>query len=177
MHRHRLAVTAALAAVLALAGCGQKPAPQPEAEPPPVTSTTAPAPASESALPVAEALTDVLYRLADPDVPGTDKLVLIEGAKPADAATIDKFATVLKDGGYLPLSLQADAIDWSDRSPGHVTADVTVETANPDTGTFFFPMEFAPNHGDWQLSQATAKSLLAFGNARTGSTEPAPPPP
>ncbi|WP_046317801.1 hypothetical protein [Mycobacterium sp. UM_Kg1] len=177
MHRYRLASTAALAAVLALAGCSQKPGPQPGAEPAPVTSTTVPTPAAESVLPAPEALTDVLYRLADPEVPGTDKLSLVEGAKPADAETIDKFATVLRDGGYLPLSLQADGIGWSDRSPGHVTADVTVETAHPDTGRFFFPMEFTPNHGDWQLSQATAKSLLAFGNARTGSTAPAPPPP
>lgn len=159
-----------------MSGCaGHQPA-EPVAEVP-VTSTTVPAQAPSSALPAPEALTDVLYRLSDPEVPGADKLSLIEGAKPADAATIDKFATALKDGGYLPLSLEAAGLGWSDRNPGNVTADVTVNTANPATGTFFFPMEFTPNHSDWQLSQATAKTLLAFGNARTGSTEPAPPTP
>ncbi|PQM51470.1 hypothetical protein C5U48_14865 [Mycolicibacter virginiensis] len=177
MYRHRSTVAAALAAAtVLLSGCsGHQPA-EPVAEVP-VTSTTVPVQVPSSALPAPEALTDVLYRLSDPEVPGADKLALIEGAKPADAATIDKFATALKDGGYLPLSLEAAALGWSDRSPGNVTADVTVNTANPATGTFFFPMEFTPNHGDWQLSQATAKSLLAFGNARTSSTEPAPPTP
>ncbi|MGV0750800.1 hypothetical protein [Mycobacterium sp. UM_NZ2] len=177
MYRHRSTVAAALAAAtVLLSGCsGHQPA-EPVAEVP-VTSTTVPVQVPSSALPAPEALTDVLYRLSDPAVPGADKLALIEGAKPADAATIDKFATALKDGGYLPLSLEAAALGWSDRSPGNVTADVTVNTANPATGTFFFPMEFTPNHGDWQLSQATAKSLLAFGNAKTSSTEPAPPAP
>ncbi len=177
MYRHRSTVAAALAAAtVLLSGCtGHQPA-EPVAEIP-VASTTVPVQVPSSALPAPEALTDVLYRLSDPAVPGADKLALIEGAKPADAATIDKFATALKDGGYLPLSLEAAALGWSDRSPGNVTADVTVNTANPATGTFFFPMEFTPNHGDWQLSQATAKSLLAFGNAKTSSTEPAPPAP
>lgn len=177
MYRHRSTVAAALAAAtVLLSGCsGHQPA-EPVAEVP-VTSTTVPVQVPSSALPAPEALTDVLYRLSDPAVPGADKLALIEGAKPADAATIDKFATALKDGGYLPLSLEAAALGWSDRSPGNVTADVTVNTANPATGTFFFPMEFTPNHGDWQLSQATARSLLAFGNAKTNSTEPAPPAP
>ncbi|UVO12279.1 hypothetical protein NM962_20785 [Mycobacterium sp. SVM_VP21] len=177
MCSHRIAWPAALAAaVLAMSGCaGHQPA-EPVAEVP-VTSTTVPVQAPSSALPAPEALTDVLYRLSDPEVPGADKLALIEGAKPADAATIDKFATALKDGGYLPLNLEAAGLGWSDRSPGNVTADVTVNTANPATGTFFFPMEFTPNRGDWQLSQATAKSLLAFGNAQTRSTGPAPPTP
>ncbi|WP_046301016.1 hypothetical protein [Mycobacterium sp. UM_Kg27] len=177
MYRHRSTVAAALAAAtVLLSGCGGHPPAEPVAEIP-VTSTTAvPGPVPSAALPAPEALTDVLYRLSDPEVPGADKLALVEGAKPADAATIDKFATALKDGGYLPLSLDAAALGWSDRNPGNVTADVTVTTADPATGTFFFPMEFTPQHGDWQLSQDTAKTLLAFGNARTGKTEPAAPP-
>ncbi len=177
MYRYRITVAATLAAAaLVLSGCSSHQPAEPVAEVP-LTSTTVPVQVPSSALPAPEALTDVLYRLSDPEVPGADKLALIEGAKPADAATIDKFATALKDGGYLPLNLDADSLGWSDRSPGNVTADVTVNTANPATGTFFFPMEFTPNHGDWQLSQATAKSLLAFGNARTSSTEPTPPTP
>ncbi len=102
MYQSRITVTAALAAAaLVLSGCnGHQPA-EPVAEVS-VTSTTVPVQAPSSALPEPEALTDVLYRLSDPEVPGADKLALIEGAKPADAATIDKFATALKDGGYLP---------------------------------------------------------------------------
>ena len=93
--------------------------------------------------------------------------------KPADAATIDKFATALRDGGYLPLILEVTGLAWSDRHPGYVTADVAVKTANPDTSEFHFPMEFKPAGEAWQLSADTAKTLLAFGNAHTEST-PAP---
>lgn len=176
MYRHRITAAAALAAAaLALSGCNGHQSAEPVAEVP-VTSTTVPVQAPSSALPAAEALTDVLYRLSDPDVLGADKLALIEGAKPADAATIDKFATALNDGGYLPLNLDAAGLGWSDRNPGSVTADVTVNTANPGSAAFAFPMEFKPNHGDWQLSQATAKSLLAFGNAQASGTTPAPAP-
>lgn len=177
MCSHRIAWPAALAAaVLAMSGCSGQQPPEPVAEVP-VTSTTAPAQVPSSTLPAPEALTGVLQRLADPEVEGVDKVALIEGAKPADAATIDKFATALNDGGYLPLNFEAAEISWSDRDPGHVTADITVTTAIPDAGTFFFPMDFTPHQGDWQLSEGTAKALLAFGNAKTGSTAPAPPPP
>lgn len=173
MNRYRLALATALSgAVLALPGCGHQ-QPEPPAEPPSITTTTA-APAPSSPLPAPEALTDVLYRLSDPAIPAADKVALIEGAKPADAQTIDKFATALRDGGYLPLNLEAAEVTWSDRVPGHVTADVTVNTANPDTGAFTFPMEFAPADGGWQMSQDTAKAVLAFGKAHAGGTEPAP---
>lgn len=177
MYRHRIALTAALAAaVTALSGCHGHQQAEPAVQIP-VTSTTVPASAPSSALPAPEALTDVLYRLSDPEVPGTDKLILIEGAKPADAATIDKFATALKDGGYLPLNLDAAGVGWSDRNPGNATADVTVTTANPASGAFSFPMEFTPTGDGWQLSQETAKSLLAFGNAQAGNSTAAPPTP
>ncbi|MGV0625359.1 hypothetical protein [Mycolicibacter minnesotensis] len=166
--------------MLALSGCSSHPG-HPAAElvaqePSPSSIVTTPASAAPAAvLPGPEALTDVLYRLSAPDVPGSEKVQLIEGAKASDAATIDKFATALKDGGYLPLNLQAAGLDWSQRSPGNVSADVTVTTANPETGAFSFPMEFKPNDGGWQLSEDTAKTLLAFGNARTEG-EPAPAP-
>lgn len=167
MFRPRLALTAVVAA-MALSGCGNDGSAEPvAAQPwtPPATTTVPPA----SPLPAPEALADVLYRLADAAVPGADKLTLIEGAKPADAATLDKFATALRDGGYLPLNLEVTGVGWSDRHPGQVTADVAVTTANPDTGRFTFPMEFKPANEVWQLSQDTAKTLLAFGNAHTDS--------
>lgn len=177
MSRQRRAVIIALAAVLALSGCAGRQPVQPAAEVPPAPATTAPAEPPASAMPAPEALTDVLYRLSDPDVPGAQKVDLIEGAKPSDAGTIDKFATALRDGGYLPLNLDAAGLTWSDRYPGNVAADVTVTTANPDTGAFSFPMEFKPRGGAWQLSQATAKTLLAFGNAQSADTPPATPTP
>lgn len=64
----------------------------PAAQPP---STIAP-------LPPPNALTDVLARMADANIPGADKLDLVENATPADGAAMDKFATALRDGGYAP---------------------------------------------------------------------------
>ena len=137
--------------------------------PPSATSAASapPGPAQPAELPAAETLTDVLYRLADPAVSGTDKLGLIEGARPADAATLDRFSTALKDHGSLPLSFTAADIGWSDRTAGDVVANVDVTTARADSAGFFFPMEFHPHDGGWQLSAKTAEMLLAFGNART----------
>ncbi|MCV7385096.1 hypothetical protein [Mycolicibacter longobardus] len=177
MYRSRIAVSTALAAVLALSGCGRQQPAEPVAEMPLTATTTVSAPAPAAPLPAPEALTDVLYRLSDPEVPGVDKVPLIEGAKSTDAETIEKFATALRDGGYLPLSLEAAGVTWSDRYPGNVSADVTVNTANPATGGFFFPMEFRSNGEGWQLSQATAKTLLAFGKSQASSAAPAPPTP
>lgn len=173
MFRQRLALITALAAVLALSGCtGHQSAPPPVEEPSTSGSTSTAAAAPVSAMPAPEALTDVLYRLSDPAVPGAGKVGLVEGAKPTDAETIDKFATALKDGGYLPLNLETAGLTWSDRHPGNVTADVTINTANPDTGAFTFPMEFTPHDAGWQLSQETAKTLLAFGKAHADSSAP-----
>ncbi|MEB3070490.1 hypothetical protein [[Mycobacterium] vasticus] len=168
MSRLRRALTAVVAA-LTLSGCGDGGSAESVA-PPPWTSTATTTASPASPLPAPEALADVLYRLSDAAVPGADKLTLVEGAKPADAATIDKFANALRDGGYLPLNLEVTGLGWSDRHPGYVTADVAVKTANPDTAGFSFPMEFKPTGETWQLSQDTAKTLLAFGNAHTEST-------
>lgn len=117
-------------------------------------------------MPSPEALTDVLYRLTDPAVPGAQKLNLIQGAQPADAETFDRFVTALQDSGYLPLTFNASDIAWSDRQPGDAMANVDVGTANPEHPGFFFPMEFNPHGDDWQLSRKTAEMLLAFGNSR-----------
>lgn len=169
MSRQRIALSTALAAVLALSGCGGHEQAGPASEVTLPLSTTVSAEPPASPLPAPEALTDVLYRLSDPAVPAAEKVPLVEGAKPTDAETIDKFATALNDGGHLPLNLEAVGVTWSDRYPGNVTADVTVNTANPETGAFSFPMEFRPHGGGWQLSQETAKTLLAFGKAHTSA--------
>lgn len=156
-----LGVAAAVMAMLATPGCTR---PEPAAAPPAVSSTPAPAGSTTpaSSLPSAEALTDVLYRLADPRVSGADKINLIEAAQPAAADNLDRFVTALKDSGYLPLSFNATDIAWSERDTGNAVANVDVVTANPDRPGFSFPMEFHPNAGGWQLSAQTAAMLLAL---------------
>ncbi|HEX7321921.1 MAG TPA: hypothetical protein VF299_03145 [Mycobacterium sp.] len=168
MSRHRTAVPVAIivATTLGLAGCSHSESVPESAElpAPPVA-----APPQAGVLPPPDALTDVLYRLADPAVPGADKLNLIDGAKPTDAPTLDKFATALRDGGYSPLTLQATDIGWSERDPGDAVANVNITTPKPDTGGFSFPMEFTPYEGGWRLSHRTAELLLAFGSSRTAA--------
>lgn len=126
-------------------------------------------------MPPPDALTDVLYRLADPGVPGSQKLNLIEGATPDSAGALDKFANALLDGGYAPMTFTARDIAWSDRHPADVVATVDVTTPNPGMSGFTFPMEFKPHQGGWQLSQQTAEMLLAFSNSQE-TTVPAPTP-
>ncbi|MGH3562880.1 MAG: hypothetical protein ACRDTN_14065 [Mycobacterium sp.] len=173
---HAILGGAAIVAVLGLTGCSAGESASPPPAVPLTSSATASVAAAQAAtLPAAEALTDVLYRLADPAVPGAEKLDLIEGAKPAGAGTLDKFATALKNGGYVPLTFDATDIGWSDRNPGNAVATVNVTTVNPDTAGFSFPMEFKPHGDGWQLSQKTAEMLLAFGNSRTEASPDATP--
>jgi hypothetical protein len=130
-------------------------------------------------LPAPEALIDVLNRLADPNVPGIDKLSLVEGATPESAGTLDKFTTALRDNGYLPMTFAANNIAWSDKNPSNVMATISVKTAQADNRNFTFPMEFTPFQGGWQLSRRTAEMLLALGNSPAPAPEstPAPAPP
>jgi PBP1b-binding outer membrane lipoprotein LpoB len=117
-----------------------------------------------------EALTDVMVKLADPDVPGAQKVGLVEYATPDDAAALDKFGHALRDSGYTPLSFEARDLNWAKDQAGNVTATIVVKTANPQSGDFTFPMEFSPSQGSWQLTRETADMLLALGQ------EPAPTP-
>jgi hypothetical protein len=170
------------AAILGLSGCsshGSKPSASDTESAAPTTSSP-PAVPPTAPLPPPEALTDVLAKLADPNVPGTNKLNLVEGATPDSAATIDKFTNALRDNGYQPMTFVADNIAWSDRNPADVQATITVKTARANNGVFTFPMEFAPFQGGWQLSKRTAQMLLALGNSTGPSTTlstPPPPPP
>lgn len=172
--RHTLfaALSAAtVVAALGLSGCSTHDEPKSAQSPIEESSTAlAPPPANSAALPSPDALTDVLYRLADPAVKGIDKLQLVEAATPDDAQTIDKFATALRDGGFTPLTFTADEIRWSDRRAKDALATINVTTSNPaNPGGFTFPMEFRPTGSGWQLSRETADMLLAFGNARGAS--------
>ena len=144
----------------------------------PATSSTVATPPT-TPLPTPEALTDILARLADPSVPGINKVGLVEGATPASANTLDKFINALRDNGYLPMNFVAHDIAWSDKTPANVVATIDVNTAQPANASFHFPMEFTPFQGGWQLSRRTAEMLLALGksSAVTPPPGPAPAPP
>ncbi|MEE6177681.1 hypothetical protein [Mycobacterium sp. 050134] len=181
MPRHpslKLIAAAALAA-FALAGCSAS-EPKIESSPstpaPPATSIPVAAPPT-APLPGPEALNAVLTRLADPNVPGTEKVSLVEGATPENAGTLDKFVSALRDNGYLPMTFAANNVAWSDKNPSHVMASVTVNTAQPNNPNFTFPMEFAPFQGGWQLSRRTAEMLLALGKSPAAPPSSAPQPP
>jgi hypothetical protein len=164
----------AIATALGLGGCSAHhsadPAASVEEQTPGAQQSVSP-PAPEIApLPPPEALTDVMVKLADPDVPGAQKVGLVEYATPDDAAALDKFGHALRDSGYTPLSFEARDLNWAKDQAGNVTATIVVKTANPQSGDFTFPMEFSPSQGSWQLTRETADMLLALGQ------EPAPTP-
>ena len=160
-----------MVAAFGLCGCDSPPPPAaPETQ---TTSLAASAPPSSTPLPPPEALVDVLNRLADPAVPGADKIGLVELATADDAAALDKFGKALADNGALPLTFEAVDVRWSATEAGHVVATVNVTTANTPPGKFSFPMEFAPVRDGWQLTRKTANLLLDFGE---GATAPSPPP-
>lgn len=165
-------------AAAGLSGCASNQpriASSPAAQAPPATSIPAATPPT-TALPGPEALTAVLSRLADPNVPGADKVILVEGATPESAGTLDKFVNALRDNGYLPMTFAANNIAWSDKNPSHVMSTVTVNTARSNNPNFTFPMEFTPFQGGWQLSRKTADMLLAL-NKSPAPPAPAPPAP
>ncbi|MCT7660103.1 hypothetical protein [Mycobacterium deserti] len=176
----------AIAAALGLGACSDEPeqarpaasatTPAPLEKPPTPTAPFGPEPstvppADIAPLPAPEALTDVMVRIADPAVPGGDKLNLVQHATPADAEALDRFGRALADGGYTPLTFEAHELVWSAENRGNVLANIVVKTANPQTGEFAFPMEFSPTDtGSWQLTRETADMLLQLG-------QPAPTPP
>ena len=190
MHRHPANLIGALsaviaAAVFALAGCSSHESKPSSSDaqsevPAPGATWSPPSVPPAAPLPPPEALTDVLGRLADPNVPGTSKLNLVEGATPDSAATLDKFTNALRDNGYQPMTFVADNIAWSDKNPADVVATITVKSARANNGVFTFPMEFTPSAGapgGWQLSKRTAQMLLALGNSPSLSTPPPAPAP
>jgi hypothetical protein len=181
MHRRLTVALSAVTAVAAigLAGCAHT-------APKVVSSSSSAVPATSTPLIVAapptaplpppDVLIDVLNRLADPNVPGINKVNLVEGATADSAGTLDKFTNALRDNGYLPMTFTANDIAWSDKNPSHVMATVIVKTAQPNNANFTFPMEFTPFQEGWQLSRRTAEMLLALGNSAAG-TPPANPAP
>ncbi|MGV0744684.1 hypothetical protein [Mycolicibacterium sp. XJ870] len=118
-------------------------------------------------------MTGVLYRLADVNVPGAEKVGLVEKATAADAAALDKFGRALIDNGFAPLNLEATDLAWSQTEPENVVATINVTTGGDGQGgEFSFPMEFTPDDGNWQLTRHTADLLLEMGAA--AGTAPTP---
>jgi hypothetical protein len=122
-------------------------------------------------LPSPTALTDVMGRLADPAIAGTDKVGLVQNGTPADAAALDRFAKALHDSGYAPLTFEASDLTWAQGQTGNVIADITINAANPQgTGRDMkFPMEFSPQGDTWQLTRQTADLLLQLGQQPTAT--------
>jgi hypothetical protein len=119
-------------------------------------------------LPPPTALTDVMNRLVDPNIPGTDKVALVQYGTPADAATLDRFTTALHDSGYAPMTFDATDLTWAADQPGYVIANITMKPAGAQPGTDLkFPMEFSPQLDTWQLTRHTADLLLQLGQQPT----------
>jgi hypothetical protein len=181
VHRNIAVVLGAvtIVAALGLSGCSDDdassaPSPtafslsRPPTVPPPPTPTGAP-------LPPPAALTDLLGRLTDANVPGTDKVSLIQYGTPADAAALDRFAKALRDSGYAPLSFEATDLTWAQDQAGNVIANVAMKANGPAAGKdLSFPMEFSPQQSTWQLTRQTADLLLQMGQQPTATPKPTP---
>lgn len=180
MHRTSATVLSAaaitMAAAFGLSGCGsdeKSAAPTPER----ATSSTADlsAPPSAAPLPAPEALTAVLYRLADTSIPADQKLSLVQYSTADDQAALGNFAQALVDGGFREVTVAASDVAWSS-TPGNVVATVTIGTADDPARTFTFPMEFNPVRDHWQLTRKTADQLLEL-QPPAPPAEPTPPTP
>jgi len=164
---------ATIVAALGLSGCSgdtsSAPSPtiiplsKPPTVPAPPTDTGAPLPAPTT-------LTDVMSRLADPNIPGTDKIGLVEYGTPADTAALDRFAKALHDSGYAPVTFAAADLTWAQDQTGNVITNVTVKAANPQAGKDVkIPMEFSPQQDSWQLTRKTTDLLLQLGPKPTAT--------
>ena len=113
-------------------------------------------------------------RLADPAIPGPDKVGLVQLGTPADAAALDRFAKALNDSGYAPLTFEATDLMWAQGQTGDVIADVTMKPGGPQATdkTMKFPMEFSPQGDTWQLTRQTADLLLQIGQQPTAQPTP-----
>ena len=126
-------------------------------------------------MPAPNALTDVMSRLADPAVPGPDRVSLVQSGTPADAAALDRFAKALHDSGYVPMTFEATDLRWASDQQGNVTANITMKPGGPQAATdntLKFPMEFSPQADAWQLTRQTADLLLQMGQQPTAKPTP-----
>ncbi len=177
MARHlQLAVVAAGAAVLALTACSSsndKAAPASASATQPASSAAAAA-VPNHPLPDPAVLTDVLNRLADPNLPGAEKITAVQGATPEQ---LDKFTKAIGDAGFSPLSFTVKDPKWSTETQGDVEAVVTINSPSPKMGGFAVPMSFSPEGEGWKLSKRTSDLLLKTGTSLAGTATPHEAPP
>ena len=179
MHRSCSVVLGAvtIVAALGLSGCSDDTSSAPSPTPVPLgqSPTVPPSPTETGApLPPSTALTDLMGRLADPNIPGTEKVGLVEHGTPADAAALDRFGKALQDSGYAPLTLDVTDLTWAADQPGNVIANVTMKPGGPEAAgkDLKFPMEFSPQQDSWQLTRQTADLLLEMGQQPTAAPTP-----
>lgn len=139
--------------------------------------TVAPPPGSTAPLPAPAALTDVMARIANPDIPGIEKLDTIEMATAEDAVAMDKLGQALRDGGLTPTTFEARDLAWADGHQGgrqgNVLALITIRpAANADAGEFTFPMGFRFADNRWKLTRDTADALLQLGDVAPPTPTP-----
>jgi hypothetical protein len=114
-------------------------------------------------------------RLADPAVPGPDKVGLVQYGTPADAAALDRYTKALHDSGYAPMTFEATDLRWASDQQGNVIANITMKPGGPQAATdkaLKFPMEFSPQGDAWQLTRQTADLLLQVGQQPTAKPTP-----
>jgi hypothetical protein len=159
----------AIAAALGFGACSADTEQKPQQAAGETSSRTTPAPVPPGPpgepLPPPTALSDVMNRIADANVPGADKVGLIESGTAGDATAMDKFGQALTQNGYTPATFEAQDLRWMQEPPDTVSALVSLTTDNPQAGAFSFPMEFVFVDDTWQLSRKTADELLAPGQS------------
>lgn len=165
---------ATIVAALGLCGCSSGADPAPSAtQQAPITNPPTPMSPAGAPLPEPAVLTDVMYKLADTNVPGAEKVGLVEYATPDDAPALDRFGKALRDGGFAPATIEANDLAWAQAHPGNVVANVVIKPANRQAGPdFVFPMEFSQERGTWQLTRESADTLLQLGQDPTATPTP-----
>lgn len=118
-----------------------------------------------------------MNRIADPNVPGAEKIGLIESPVPGDATAMDRFGQALRQNGYHPVIFEAGELRWVHGRPGTVSAVVSLKTENPQAGDFTYPMEFVRTDNSWQLARRSADELLGEDVPQATSTTAPPTPP
>ena len=112
MNPTRGTLIAVVAAAIGLAGCSEHV--EPPADPMPRSLLTTDAKAPEAApLPSPDAITAVLYKIADPAVPSAQKIGLIQYGTAEDQAGLDNFTRALRDNGFNPMNVTATDLLWS----------------------------------------------------------------